>query len=315
MKVLLVIPPRSIKERWGDLLEAGALYPSMGLAYIAAVAELEGHYVRVVDAEASGLNYNDIESKIREFNPHVLGMQTFYADLVHCYKVAEIAKTINPNIKVALGGFQASRFPEEQFSNPYIDIVVRGEGEITFKDLLQTLEKGNELKMVDGITYRNSSGEIISNPARTLMVDLDELPFPALHLFPIEKYHSGANLRGNRTFQLFTSRGCIYNCSYCSVNFIFGRTVRFRSPEKIVQDIRKLIFEFGADSIQFYDDLFTINRERVFRLCEAFDRAGLNFPWSCLTRVDHVDEELLIRMRDSGCYQIFFGVETGMPRL
>ncbi len=114
---------------------------------------------------------------------------------------------------------------------------------------------------------------------------------------------------------LMTSRGCPYQCSYCSGDLVFGRTFRFRSPEKVMEDIRKLVNDFQIDSLQLYDETFTVNRQRVFELCDAMDSAGFDLPWACFTRVDLVHEELLVRMRDSGCYQIFFGVETGVPHL
>jgi len=287
----------------------------MGLAYVAAAAEESGHNVRVIDAEALAIGYDTIAEKIKTFSPELIGMQTFCANLPRCYRVAEIAKEISSEIRVVLGGVQATLFPEDQFENPYIDIVVRGEGEITFTELLETLSDHGDLGLVKGITFRDTEGEIISNPRQDRISNMDDLPFPSLHLFPMEKYHSSAQLRGNRTLHLFTSRGCPYDCTYCSGDLIFGRSFRFRSPDAVVKDIKRLIDDYNVDSLQFYDETFTVNKKRVFELCDAFDSAGINLPWACFTRVDCIDEELLIRMRKSGCYQIFFGVETGVPRL
>jgi radical SAM superfamily enzyme YgiQ (UPF0313 family) len=311
----LIVPPSSLKERYGELLKAGAVYPSMGLAYIAAVAERDGHHVRVVDAEATGQTFDDIRHIIRTDSPDVIGMQTFCADLPRCYEVAEIAKSINPLIDVVLGGVQVTLFPNDQFQNANIDVVVQGEGETAFREYLKAKSAGSGLSDVPGITYRQEDGQVRENPRASLVASLDDLPFPALHLFPMDKYHSSAQLRGSRTLHLLTSRGCPYNCSYCSGDLIFGRSFRFRSPDMVVLDIQKMISDYNIDGLQFYDETFTVNRSRVFALCDAMDQAGIELPWTCFTRVDCVDEELLIRMKRSGCYQIFFGVETGVPRL
>ncbi len=287
----------------------------MGIAYLAAVAEESGHQVDVVDAEASQLGFDDIRDRIRSFQPNVIGMQTFCANLKRCYTIADIAKSIDPSIRVVLGGVQATLFVKAQFEQSSIDFVVVGEGEYTLRELLTVIDSPDAYPGVTGLAYREAGGRVLINPTRPLIRNLDELPFPALHLFPMERYHSSSQLRGSRTLHILTSRGCPYQCSYCSGDLIFGRTFRFRSASKVINDIRRLVSEFGADSIQFYDESFTVNRKRVFELCDALDASGLNLPWACFTRVDLVDREILTRMRDSGCYQIFFGVETGVPRL
>ncbi|MBN2054042.1 radical SAM protein, partial [bacterium] len=137
----------------------------------------------------------------------------------------------------------------------------------------------------------------------------------ALHLFPIDRYHSSAQLRGDRTLHLFTSRGCPYHCAYCSGDLIFGRSFRYSSAGRVITEIKRLRDEFGVDSVQFYDETFTVNRRRVMELCRRMIDERLGMEWACFTRVDAVDEELLRTMHRAGCYQIFFGVETGVPRL
>ncbi|MBN1880118.1 cobalamin-dependent protein [bacterium] len=315
MKVLLVIPPSTLKERYGDLLEAGAVYPSMGLAFIAAVALENGHEVMVIDAEADQLDYDAIKSRVVAFQPQVVGFQTFCANLARCRKVASIVKSLNPDIQIVFGGVQATLFPEEQLRDSPVDIVVIGEGEIAFSELLSCIESGGKLADVEGIAIINESGEFVVTQRPPLISSLDDLPFPALHLFPMDKYHSSAQLKGSNTQLLFTSRGCPFNCSYCSGDLIFGKTFRYRSPAKVIADIRYMMESFGVDSIQFYDETFTVNRDRVLALCDALINADLSIPWACFTRVDLVDEDLLSQMRQAGCYQIFFGVETGVDRL
>jgi anaerobic magnesium-protoporphyrin IX monomethyl ester cyclase len=315
LKVAFVIPPGTLKERYGDLLEAGAVYPSMGLAYIAAITERSGHDVLIIDAEAEQMEYQDIQNRFETFQPDVIAFQTFCANLPRCRKVAELARQILPDVKIVFGGVQATLFPHQQLEDTLVDFVVIGEGEIPFERLLDCLENHTPVSDVPGIAFKDSSGHIVITSRPPLIKNLDDLPFPALHLFPMDRYHSSAQLRGNRTLHLFTSRGCPYNCSYCSGDLIFGKTFRFRSPEKVIADIRHMISSFGIDGIQFYDETFTINRDRVMTLCDAMIDHNLRLPWACFTRVDLVDEEMLVKMRDAGCYQIFFGVETGVERL
>lgn len=315
MKVLLVVPPSSLKERYGDLLEAGAVYPSMGLAFIAAVAEEDGHEVRVIDAEAQRMSYAEIDKSISEFQPDVIGFQTFCANLRRCRKVARNARAVHSDIKIVFGGVQATLFPEEQFEDDLVDIVVMGEGETPFRLLLKNLETQSDLNNVPGIVFRDETGQLVFTRRPPLLDNLDAMPFPALHLFPMDCYHSSAQLRGTRTLHLFTSRGCPFNCSYCSGDLIFGKSFRFRSPENVIADIQRMISEYGIDGLQFYDETFTVNRERVITLCDAMLDAKLNIPWACFTRVDLVDKDLLVKMKAAGCYQIFFGVETGVERL
>ncbi len=314
MKVMLITPPSRMQERYGDFHEAGALYPPIGPAYLAASAENAGHEVIVIDAEATGESFDVVEQRICDEQPDVIGMQTFCANLERCFRTARLAKRMNPDTVIVLGGVQVTIFPEESLKRTEVDIVVRGEGEATFVDLLDALEKGRPLEKVKGIVWKKE-GEYIYNELRPLIRDLDQLPFPALHLFPMMQYHSSSQLRGKRTLHMFTSRGCPYHCAYCSGDLIFGSTFRYHSAERIVRDMIRLRDEYGADSLQFYDETFTVNRKRVTELCRAIIEKGIEMPWTCFTRVDIVDEELLRLMKQAGCYQIFFGVETGVPRL
>lgn len=314
MKILLVVPPSSQEERYGSFQEAGAVYPSLGLAYIAASAERAGHTVKVIDAEACGLDFPAISARMLEFEPDVVGMQTFCATMGRCLEVAKLSRALRNAPKVVLGGVQATLFPEEALASDAIDFVVIGEGDLTFVELLEALQHNKPLSEVKGIVWKDE-GVPRRNPPRALIQQLDSLPMPALHLFPMDRYQSASQLRGLRTMHLFTSRGCPFHCAYCNGDLIFGRTFRFHSAERVIAEIRRLRDEFGVDSIQFYDETFTVNRKRILLLCKRLLEERLAIEWACFTRVDMVDEDLLREMKRAGCYQIFFGVETGVPRL
>ena len=312
MKLLLLTPPSTLEERYGKLSGIGTLYPPLGLAYLAAYAEKEGHKVKIIDSEAEGYSYKDIDKIALEFNPDLVGMQTYCTNLAKSYKVAENLKKILKT-KIVLGGAQATLMPEKTIANKNIDFVIYGEGEKTLNELLTALDKENFSK-VRGLVYKNKN-KIIKNEPQHLIKNLDEIPMPARHLFPMEKYHSSANLRGKRTLNIMTSRGCPYQCAYCAGSLIFGKSHRFHSTNRVIEEIKLLKEQYTCDSIQFFDETFTVNRQRVIELCDKMIKENLNIEWSCFTRVNLVDKKLLKKMKQAGCYLIFYGLESGVQRL
>ena len=314
MRVLFICPPTSQEERYGKLKDIGTLHPSLGIAYIAAYTEKKGHTVNIIDSEANCYNFDDIKRNIKDFKPEVIGMQTFCTNLSRCYKIAEITKNINSDIKIILGGAQATLSPKEIIKQKNIDFIICGEGEITFTHLLDALECKKNLKEVNGLIWKDKD-KVIINKSQELIKDISILPFPARHLLPMEKYHSSANLSGKHTLNIMTSRGCPFRCAYCSGHLTFGKTHRYNSTENVIGEIKELIIRYKADSIQFYDETFTANRNRVIELCDSMIKEKIKIPWSCFTRVNLVDEELLRKMKDAGCYLIFFGLESGVQRL
>ena len=316
MKILFIVPPAALEERYGALTSAGAVYPSLGLAYLAAVALELGHQVRIIDAEAEGMSMSRLEEELRREKPQLIGLQTFCTTIRKCVAICQNAKSIQPGVTTLLGGVHATLFPEDCIGHPAVDYLVRGEGERTFAALLELLEDQGDPSTVDGLVWkRRDGGEVVHNRSRQLIEDLDQLPFPARHLLPMERCRSGAQLRGRRTVHLMTSRGCPFNCGFCSSHEVFGRTHRFQSTARVLAEIGRVVEEQGADEIQFYDESFTANRKRVLELCEGMHRSFPGLKWTCFTRTDLVRPDLLQEMKQAGCYQIFYGVESGVPRL
>ncbi len=314
MKVLLVIPPSSAKVRWGKFKTVIQPYLPLGLAYIAAIMEKEGHTVKVIDAPAMRYNFEDIESIIRDFSPDIVGQQTVFSNLEECYQVAKIAKTVNPKIKVILGGPHTTIYPDKSIKVNEVDFIVYSEGELTIKGLLDSLENGADFSKVHGLIWKDGE-TAIKNNAQSFIKDLDTLPLPARHLFPIETYPASSHLRGSRTLSMIASRGCPFHCVFCWVSKSFGRSIRYRNPQLVVEEMRILKEQYGADSIRFWDDSFTANRKWVNALCELLIAENLNIPWHCLSRVDMVDLDLLKKMKEAGCYHIFYGIESGVQRI
>lgn len=312
MKILLINPPVSVKR--GCLKHVESLYPSLGLAYIAAVAEDSGSEVQIIDCVAMGFSSADLYVLTKRFNPELIGMQTLSYNINDCLLAAKGIKGFSPQVNIVFGGVQASLFPTEICNDDNVDFVIAGEGELTFKGLLEAMGNGRTFDHVNGLTWKEGK-KIIQNPPRELIDDLDTLPLPAWHLFCLNRYHSSAQLRGRTTLHLITSRGCPYKCAYCAAPKVFGRTSRQYTNGRIIEEIIHLRKRYGADVIQFYDDNFTLNRNKVIDLCDHLIKMKLGIPWSCFSRVDRIDKGLLRKMKKAGCYQIFYGVESGSQRL
>jgi len=314
MKILFINPPGNLELEYGELRDAGALYPSLGLACIAAIGLEEGHQVQVIDAEADQLDMAAVMSRIDAYSPDIVGLQAFCTTQARVTELARRTKELSPQIKTVIGGVQLTLFKEQFMNDPVYDFGVYGEGDEVFRALLRQLVGEQKLAEVPGLIWRRD-GTVITNPPQRLIKDLDSLPMPALHLFPLDKYHSSSQLRGRKTLHIMTSRGCPYRCVYCSSNLIFGKTHRFFSAERVIREIHHMIDHYGADGIQFYDEVFTMNRKRVMALCQALIDDGCPVPWTCFTRVNLVDREMLEKMAEAGCYQIFYGLESGVQRL
>jgi len=315
MRILLVVPPADREKEYGKLKDSRPQYPSLGLSYIGAVGRHQDHEVRVVDCDAEELSFTDVDGAVRDFKPDLLGMQTFCTTIRRCHSIAERAKKIDPSMQVVLGGVQATLFPEDSLNLGAVDYVVLGEGEMIFSRLLDALQReGEGLEDIHGLAWKKE-GRVIINRGASLIGNLDDIPLPALDLFPMQKYNSAAQLRGDRTVHMMTSRGCPNQCINCCTPKLFGRSYRFNSSERVIQEIKRLKDRFQVDGIQFYDDVFTLHRKRTMALLDALIDEKLGISWTCFTRVDLVDPELLMKMREAGCYQIFYGIESGTQRL
>jgi anaerobic magnesium-protoporphyrin IX monomethyl ester cyclase len=285
-------------------------YPPLGLAYLAAVLERDGHQVRVFDF---GLDPDTpLEDDVRRtcaFDPHIVGITTMTSVYHSALETATLLKAYLGR-PIVIGGPHPTVYPNRVLAeSPVIDYVVRGEGEETTRDLVHALDGGNrDLGMINGLTYR-FRGEIVSNPDRALISDLDGLPFPARHLFDLERYGL-CTPEGQPMATILSSRGCPYNCSYCFKGIV-GRTYRQRSPGNIIAELRQVIDQYGIRNFYFIDDLFTIDLRRLNVLMEQVIAEELHIRWQCLGRVDRVNAEILRKMYAAGCRRIHYGIESG----
>jgi anaerobic magnesium-protoporphyrin IX monomethyl ester cyclase len=288
--------------------------PSLGIAYLAAVSERRGDQVRVLDMQADDI---PLERVVAEFPPDVVGITATTIQIESAWRFARELKRLT-NAYIVLGGSHPTVLAAESAQRPEIDAVARGEGELTWIDVCNHLEKGESLDGIPGITFQRD-GEVVHNPDRPVIEDVDSVPFPAYHLFQMDRY---SNLQPTLddvegpSYPILTSRGCPYRCNYCSQ--ILPRGWRARSPESVVSEWRWLVQDLGAAEIGVLDDSFNIDRRRALAICDLLITEGLNHvPWIMINgiRANLADEVLLGRMRQAGCIRTAFGVESGNQRI
>lgn len=287
--------------------------PPMGLALIAAVLERAGYPVTVVDANALNLRLESITPLLKDAD--VIGLTAMTPSINIALATARHLKKAYPTLPIILGGTHATLLPEETLAAaPEIDIIVRGEGEETILKILPALENRQPLSGIAGITYRKDS-KIVSNRASSKAISLDSLPFLAYHLLPWQKYKPHPPHGRALPFAvIITSRGCPYHCAYCSKP-IFGRTFRAQTPKRVVDEIAYYQEKFGIKEMAFYDDVFTLDKKRAHGIADEIIKRGLKLHWSCETRVNLVDKELLRHLKQAGCYSVSYGIESGSPEI
>jgi anaerobic magnesium-protoporphyrin IX monomethyl ester cyclase len=303
VKIALVNPPQFTRYP----------QPPMGLALIAAVLEDKGYEVNVIDANALQLKPEDVISRLADAD--VAGITAMTPTISKAIDIARQIKEVKPELPVILGGAHATLLPEETLkAAPEIDILVRGEGEETVIELLQALENKQPLDEIKGISYRKD-GKIISSPMRTGTIDLDSLPVLAYHLLPWKKYRPHPPHGRALPFAvIITSRGCPFQCAYCSKP-IFGNKFRAQSPERVVEELAFYQGELGIKEFAFYDDVFTMDKKRAYAIADKIIEKGLRLQWTCETRVDLVDGELLSHMKRAGCYSVAYGIESASQEI
>jgi len=290
--------------------------PPLGLAYLAAISEKRGDEVCVYDGNVEPEALHNV---VRRFRPDVAGLSANTIQIKSAWRDAAIIGAMSSAV-VVLGGPHPSILPDESLQQPGVDAVVRGEGEETWAELCATIEAKGRARWVEeasdilGLSYNGPDGPH-HNADRPPIADPGALPWPAYHYFKMDRYTNlqpTLDARSGPSYPILTSRGCPYNCSYCSQ--VGPRRWRARSPESVVAEWRWLVREMGAREIGVLDDSFNISRKRVMRICDLLIEERLNHvPWIMINgiRADLADEELLGRMRQAGCIRTAFGVESG----
>ena len=301
--VLLINPPWVSKDEniWHGIKAA---MPPLGLLTIAAQIEKHGYSVKVIDVHVEKLGADELKERIKEINPRIVGISVLTATALAAYKICQLTKEISPKILVVLGGVHVDALPSEALRNPYVDIVVRGDGERTFTKIVQRVP----IEQINGISYRQGD-RLVHNPPTEVIMDLDSIPFPAYHLVPMEKYYPAIGAyRRLPAINLMMTRGCPGKCTFCNSA---ETTLRTRSAEKVVEEILRLKKTYGIREIQFYDDTFTIFKQNVFKFCELMVEQKVDVLWTAFVRADCISDKMARAMKKAGCHQVMFGIESG----
>ena len=291
-------------------------WPPLGILYLAAVLEQKGIEVSVLDQAAKGLSVKETARWVKSENPDILGFSTFATSGRTAARISAEAKKENPNLTVVFGNYYATFNPERVLRKyPSVDIIVRGEGELTVINLVDCLKKAGRLKDVPGISFRNGGG-VASTADSPLIKDLDSLPFPDRSLVD-EEYHSvmaGANIAQKKFTSIVSSRGCVYRCRFCCCTQFAHNRWRPRSVENTMKELCFLASE-GYKQFIFVDDNFTANPKNVIKLCSEMRKEKLDMEWICEGRVDTGSYEMFWEIAQAGCKILYFGIESANQRI
>lgn len=281
-------------------------YPPLNLAYLAAIARLDGHSVQIIDGELECLGEDQIMSRLRSFQPDLIGFTTTTPGF---HIVLNFAKRIKEEFKtpIVVGGPHVTFYREKIF-NEHFDYLVVGQCENTFAAFLRAVEQGSGFAEVAGIIYREN-GKVAFTGENPQVDDLDTIPFPARDLLRMDLYELGT-MRGRKGFTaIMTSRGCPFKCVFCSTS-IYGNRVRRRAIPNIIAEIKEVVSKYGIRHFYFLDETLTLSRKYIHQLCNAIEEARLDITWEGGTRPNLIDEPLIKRMVETGLIRIAFGFES-----
>ena len=327
MKVLLINPPQTFYA--GSDQPAGNL--PLGLMYIASVLEQSNYKTEILDAFMTdapfvkngkaisvGLPYGQIKAQISSRKPDIIGIAgPFTCQIEHSLKISSIAKEIDPSILTVVGGPHVTVVPKgflEEAKN--VDIAVTGEGEYAMRDIAEYFQGKKQLEDILGIAYRKN-GEIKVNSPRPFLKNLDELPYPAYDHVDMEQYLNpkkiGYRSFRNRAISMITSRGCPFNCCFCSVHLHMGKGFRAHSENYVLNHIQFVVDKFKVKNVFFEDDNLTFDIPRFEAICDGLISRKIKIGWETPNgvRADRLNLHLLEKMKKSGCQSVFFGVESG----
>ncbi len=334
MRVAIVNPPQTYPREFYDP-DYLRNYIPIGVLQVCSVLEAAGHDVKFIDAFTLtkdilhetedqihyGATWDAIEEALREFNPDVACFANlFSSQSKNPMNGALLMRKINPEVKIVVGGPHATVRPKEFLEAHHIDYAIMGEGEYSLRELLECIAADKEPVDVAGVAYMKGD-DVVINEKREKIQDLDALPYPAYHLCDLERYFelyaSGhkprPHIKPNRIMSLVTSRGCPYSCSFCSIHLHMGKAFRVQSPEYVLGHLRLLKEKYNVQHLCFEDDNLTLDKPRFETILDGMISENFNFTWDTPNgvRADKMDENLLIKSKQSGCTRLVIGVESG----
>lgn len=320
MTILLINPPDGLDTFLGRGKNFVPSFEPLGLLYISAVCKQYGYTVYVIDAVAERLSSEDMKNAIAKITPDIIGFTSFISNGGVIYDLGKWIKQEYPNIFVVFGNIHASVYAEAYLKNKCCDIIVHGEGEYTFLKILDTLKKRqNDFSSIPSISYLKDE-RFITTSGSVVVDDLSQLPLPDRDAVKQELYNipsiSNQPYSGRRDSigkHMFTSRGCPFSCLFCVVHNKRGQ--RCNSITNVIDEMEILVKQYSADYIFIEDPIFISNKNRIINICKGIKNRHLNFRWGCEGHVNFIDQELAEEMESAGCYDIAFGIESGVQRI
>lgn len=305
MKILLISPSFNVHT----------IAPPLGLGYIASILLENGYKVKILDPSKKKLSIDDLIDIILALKPDLVGLSILTSRYNLSKELIAKIKEKLPQTKIVIGGVHVSALPEASVKDLKADYGVIGEGEYTLLELLDCLREKNTVKNILGLAYQHN-GTIKINPKRPHIADLNSIPFPAWELMKPKDYPPMPHqffFKKYPTAPIMTTRGCPHTCKFCAAESIWGRKYRMRTAKNIVDEIELLITKYGVKEIHIEDDNFTLIKKHAMDVCNEIIKRKLNIVWKCPNgvRADTLDNELLEKMKESGCYQLAFGIESG----
>jgi anaerobic magnesium-protoporphyrin IX monomethyl ester cyclase len=318
MKTLIINPPckKGFERsgRWPSKSTGGAFQEPLFLAYAAAVLEKNRLEVELIDCRPAYISLEELNKK-NTSDVGLIVIQTSTPSIEEDIYSTEFLKKQNPKIKTVLVGPHPTIYYAEILEkNQLIDIVALGEYDYTVLDIAKAVKENKSFENIEGIAFKKD-GRVIRTKPREAISDLDEMPFPARHFLPVEKYYSPL-FSARPSLRLISSRGCPFQCTFCSwPQTMYGRKVRLRMPEKVVDEIEEMIDKFGAKELYFDDDTFGAIPEHAISICNEILKRKIKIPWICMGRVDRINGEVLQKLSEAGCRVIKYGVESGSAEI
>ncbi|MEM4733409.1 MAG: radical SAM protein [Candidatus Bathyarchaeia archaeon] len=294
----------------------GRRFLPLGLAYVAASLEKSGFKVEILDNYLLEKEIDEVKREVKMLNPEIVGITCSSATYSRCVETAKAVKEVLPSCKIVVGGWHPSYEPESMLQHPEIDYVVIGEGERAMVELAAHLSKGenHEVAKIAGLAYRYE-GKIVKN-AQRFISNLDEIPFPAWHLLPMHLYDRSIEFLDVKPVDnMSIARGCPFNCAFCETVQLWGKTCRIFSPQRVVDEISYLVTNYGTKGVYFVNDNFMVRKKETMELCALIRKNKLDIEWVCDSRADLISRDMLREMKAAGCKTIWFGVESGSPRI
>lgn len=310
-KVLLINPSYSRSYGSAKASITNPIFPTLGLATIAAEALKRGHRVHILDLSYRPYDWRFVRSTILGINPEIVGITATTPLMNQLRDISVLCKDISKDILVVGGGAHVSSLPVESMRESMLDLALVGESDLTFADVCDGLNP----RTIKGLYCRDSDGSIANTGPRPLINDLDDLPFPAWHLYDPKEYKNRmSRLLARRppvTMAEF-SRGCVFKCDFCASKITMGLGYRKKSPERCAEEV-KLLWRLGWREFMLADDIFTSDNNWAASACEAIKESGVGMAWSCTNgiRVESANGRLFRAMRKAGCYRVSFGFESG----